>query len=70
MSDRLVAIRSYTNRIEAEMAQEQLQHVGVDSYVSGDDAGGMRPAMQLTQSVNLIVREQDIERANGLLGEE
>jgi len=52
------------------MAQEQLEHAGVASYVSGDDAGGMRPAMQLTQSVNLIVREQDVERVNELLGEE
>lgn len=69
MSDRLVPIRSFGNRMEAEMAHEQLEEEGIPSYVSGDDAGGMRPPLQLTQGVNLIVREADVERAEAILGE-
>ena len=67
MSD-LVTVGNYFDRISAELAKAILDMGGIESYVSADDMGGMRPAL-LTGSGGawLIVRAEDAERAAELL---
>ena len=43
MSD-LVKVSNYFDRISAEMAKGVLDAEGIKSYVSADDAGGIRPS--------------------------
>jgi hypothetical protein len=70
MNDRLVPVRTFDNRIDAEMAKDLLEAQGIPSYISGDDAGGIDPALQLTQGVRLIVQERDLARAGQTLDDE
>lgn len=67
MSD-LVTVGNYFDRISAEVAKGVLDAEGIESYVSADDAGGMRPAL-LTGAggAGLIVRAEDAARASELL---
>ena len=67
MSDEPIAIRTFDNEAEAEMAQQMLEDAGVHSFVSKDDAGGMEPQLQLTGGVRLIVSNSNVERAREIL---
>lgn len=67
MSD-LVTIGNYFDRISAELAKGILDVDGIESYISADDAGGMRPSL-LTGAggAGLVVRAEDAVRATELL---
>lgn len=67
MEHRLVPVRTYHSRVEAELASGLLEGCGIPSFVSADDAGGMRPSLQLTQGVRLIVRAVDLPHARRIL---
>jgi hypothetical protein len=62
----LVEVASFPNRIEAEMARGALEAAEIESVVSADDAGGLRPHLWLS-GVRLLVRAEDAERARELL---
>jgi len=64
---KLVVLRDFLNKAEAELAQGALQAQGVDSIVQADDAGGEEPGLWMG-GVKLLVREQDRERAREILG--
>jgi len=66
--DALVVVRTFGNRIDADLARGALEAAAIDSMIRSDDAGGLRPAMTLTNGVQLIVRSEDAERANEILG--
>ena len=69
MSDaELVTVRTFLNHIEAELAQGALEAAGVESIISADDAGGLRPHLSLL-GVRLLVRAQDAEQAARIIGE-
>ena len=63
----LVTVRTFLNRIDAELAHSVLQAANIQSFVSGDDGGGVRPAGWMA-GVRLLVRSEDAERANEILG--
>jgi hypothetical protein len=63
----LVVIGTFLNRIEAEIAQGALEAADIESVVSADDAGGMRPGMWLGREVRLMVRVDDAEQASKIL---
>jgi hypothetical protein len=67
MEHRLVTVRTYGSRVEAELARGLLEACGIPSYVSADDAGGMRPSLQLVLGVRLIVRAIDLPLARRIL---
>ncbi len=67
MTNEPVAIRTFDNEAEAEMAQQMLVDGGVPSFISKDDAGGMEPQLQLTGGVRLIVSGVNAERAREIL---
>ena len=63
---RLVEVGSFLNRMEAELAQGALQAAEIESVVSADDAGGLRPHLWMS-GIRLLVRAEDAERARELL---
>jgi putative signal transducing protein len=63
----LVVVRTFNDRIEAELAQSALQAAEIDSMVRSDDAGGLRPHMALQNGVELLVRSEDARAARQIL---
>jgi len=64
----LVVVRTFGDRIEAELAQSALEAAGIESMVRTDDMGGLRPHMALTNGVGLLVRSEDAQQADQILG--
>ena len=62
----LVAVGEFLNRIDAELAHTALEAAEIESMVSADDAGGLRPGLWMG-GVRLLVRAQDAERATAVL---
>ena len=62
----LIAVRTYLNRIEAEIAQGVLESADIASMIAADDAGGTRPGLWMG-GVRLLVRLEDAQRANEIL---
>ena len=58
-----VAVRTFLNHIEADLAKSALEAAGIESAISADDAGGMRPHLWVGTGVRLLVRQADVERA-------
>ena len=46
-----------------------LESSGVQSFIRGDDAGGARPYQTPLSGVRLVVRAEDMERADDILKE-
>ena len=67
MSEELVAIKTFTNEMDATMAQEVLRDSGLNAFMFKDDAGGMEPHLQRTSGVQLVVNRDDAERAYDIL---
>jgi hypothetical protein len=65
----LVTIRTYRQRIEAEIARSVLEAEGIQSLIQGDDPGSRAPVM-LPATIALIVRATDARRAADILGPE
>jgi hypothetical protein len=63
----LVAAGLFGNRVEAELAKGLLAEEGIPAFVRADDAGGMRPSLQFTAGVAVIVRAEDLPRARAVL---
>jgi hypothetical protein len=62
----LITVRTFLNRIEAEVAQSALEAADIESMIAADDAGGTRPGPWVS-GVRLIVRVEDRQRANEIL---
>ena len=63
----LVVVRTFSNEIDADLARSALEAAEIDSMIRSDNAGGMRPAMSMSNGVELLVREEDAERAAEIL---
>jgi hypothetical protein len=63
----LVVVGTFLNKIDAELAQGALQASEIESVVSADDAEGMQPGLWMS-GVRLLVRSEDVEQANTILG--
>jgi len=65
---KLVAVATYPNKIDAELAQGALEAADIDARVSADDAGGQQPGLWVGKGVRVLVRAEDAERAKEILG--
>ena len=65
----LVVVRTYLNNFDAEVAKSALEAAQIDSMIKADDCGGVRPGLWMS-GVELIVRAEDAERANEVLGQD
>lgn len=62
----LVAIRTYVNHFEADVAKTALDAAGIASMIRSDDCGGTRPHLWLG-GVTLLVRSEDAVEAATVL---
>lgn len=65
----LQVVRTFINNIDAELARGALQAAGIDSIIRADDCGGTRPHLWMG-GVELLVRQDDVARAEEILGTE
>jgi len=63
----LVVVRTFGNRIDAELAQSALEAGDIESMIQADDASGEQPGLWL-RGVKLLVRADDAEQATEILG--
>ena len=66
-AESLVVVRTFLNRIDADLAQGALEAAGIDAVISADDAEGNQPGLWMG-GVRLLVREDDLEEAGEVLG--
>ena len=66
--EKLVAVGTYPNKIDAEIAQGALEAADIDAMVAADDAGGLQPGLWVGEGVRVLVRTEDAERAKEILG--
>jgi hypothetical protein len=62
----LVVVGTFLNQIEADMARGALEAADIESMISADDAGGLRPHLWMG-GVRLLVRAEDAEQASEIL---
>jgi hypothetical protein len=65
--DVLVTIRTFTNLLDAEVAVEHLESHGIPASIKKDDTGSLRPHLQLTQGVDVVIRKTDTKKAEKVL---
>lgn len=65
--DEPTCVATYSNEIEAEMAKMKLGMEGIGAFIAKDDCGGMRPYLQTTTGVRLMVKAKDLEATKRLL---
>jgi len=64
------AVKTYSSRMEAELAKSYLQSSGIKSHIIADDAGQLVPSLGAARGVKLAVTADDLEKARALLEEE
>ncbi len=68
MRDGMTIVKSFINNAEAQLALSQLEAMGIKGFVEVDNCGGMRPHMDITGGVHLLVGSDELEQATKLLG--
>ena len=63
----LVVVRTYLNRIDAELAYSALRATGIVSMIEADGASGTQPGLWMG-GVKLLVRAEDAAQAREILG--
>lgn len=65
---KLVVVKSYGLRPEAELAKGMLEDAGIQAMIQADTAGGMREHLAWSGAgFKVLVREEDAEAARGVL---
>ncbi len=67
MDQELVVVARCTNRAEAEIIKGALEGDGIRAVIFADDCGGVRPELQLTSGVRILVAAPDAPRAREVL---
>jgi putative signal transducing protein len=62
-----VRVRTFQNKLEAEMARGLLESAGLEAWLASDDAGGAYPFQLSGGGVQLMVGEADLAAARELL---
>ncbi len=63
----LVPVETYSNKMDAQLAQATLSAAGIESYISHKDADGMLQFLDFVEGVKLFVDETNVEEAKILL---
>ena len=66
-NEKLVAVGTYSNKIDADLAQGALEAADIDAMITADDAGGQQPGLLMGKGVRVLVRAEDAERAREIL---
>ncbi len=62
-----VPVSTFSNQVDAELAQATLEAAGIESYLKYEDTGGMMPVLQQSEGVQLLVAPADLEEAKDIL---
>lgn len=65
--EELVAVGTYPNKIDADLAQSALEAAEIEAIVTADDAGGLQPGLWVGEGVRVLVRAEDADRAKEIL---
>ncbi len=65
----IILLKTFYDKIEAEIVRGYLETSGIEVLVEEDDAGGFYPSLDLTDGVHLLVREEDYDEALAILDE-
>ena len=66
-NDTTICVATFSSELDADMARMNLDSNGIDSFISKDDCGGMRPWLQPITGVRLIVRKSEAKQAFDIL---
>ena len=64
----LVVVRTFPSHVDADLARTALEAAGIESMVESDDQGGQSPGLAFTRGIALLVRSEDVEDAEEILG--
>ncbi len=62
-----VVVADFENEINAEIAKGHLKSEGIEASIVRNNVGGMFPASQYTEGVQLMVDKSEEERAKRIL---
>ncbi|MDH7605231.1 MAG: DUF2007 domain-containing protein [Melioribacter sp.] len=63
----LVEIKICANEFEAQLILSHLQSNNIDVILSRDDCGSMKPHLQLSRGIRILVKETDVDKAVEIL---
>jgi len=63
----LIAVATFRDRFEAELAKANLAAAGIEAVLTADDSGGWGPDQPFVRGVRLLVQADDITEASHLL---
>jgi len=67
MRDGMASVQTFTSELEGAMALARLRALGMDAWLETDNCGGMRPHLDLQESVRLLVAGAELDRARDIL---
>ncbi len=67
MKHRQVVVAEFRNEIDAEIAKGHLASEGIEASIIKNNVGGMFPALQYTEGVQLSVAETDEKKARTII---
>ncbi len=67
MRDGMAIVKSYINETEAQVALAHLEVMGITAVIEVDNCGSMRPHMDITCGVHLLVKGLQCEKAAAIL---
>jgi len=59
----MTVLQTFTSEIDAKVLEGQLETLGIQVLVEVDNCGGMRPHLDLTTGVKVLVADKDLETA-------
>jgi hypothetical protein len=65
-----VSVATFTNEIEAELAQATLSAASIESFLKYEDIGGMLPVLQESEGIELLVDKKNLLEAKAILSEQ
>ncbi len=65
-----VTVATFTNEVEAELAQATLAAAGIESFLKYEDSGGMLPSLQESEGIKVLVDQKNLMEAKAVLTEE
>ena len=68
--ENFVTVATYTNEVEAELAQATLSAAGIESYLKYEDIGGMLPVLQESEGIEVLVEKKNLIEAQAVLNEQ
>ncbi len=67
MRDGMSILKTFFNETEAQIAFNHLTALGVTATIQMDNCGGMRPHFDLSRGVDILVADEDLEKAKDAL---